>query len=235
MRHWISWLAVAGALGLMLGNAQTLTPAPNTIAVAAEGQFQAAPDTAVIELQIAGQNSSLKAAYAQAQAQAEQVRGILRNQGFAPQQAHWSSYRVQPNFDYKAHRVADYAVTSTAELSLTDFDKIGPLVDAFGQAGISALRGVRFELKDMAAAKTAAIQDAYRQVHREADALALAAGRKLGELSSASVDVSLPNVVRPVMYAMAMRATPAPAPTEEFTPQTITVNARVNAVFRLQP
>lgn len=235
MRDWIVGLAMAGLAGMAPGFAQTLAPAPNTISVGAQGQYQAAPDTAVVELQISGQNSSLKAAYAQAQAQAEQVRGILRDQGFAPQQAHWSSYRVQPNFDYKVHRVVDYTVTSSAELSLADFAKIGPLVDAFGQAGIPALRGVRFELKDMAAAKASAIQDGYRQVHREADALAVAAGRKLGELDSASVDVSLPSVVRPVMYSMSMRTPAAPAPTEEFTPETITVNARVNAVFRLQP
>lgn len=232
MRQWIGAVVTGGMLVAVMG-AQTLAPLPNTIAVAAEGQFQATPDTAVVELQMSGQNGNLKAAYAEAQTQAQQVRGILRDQGFAPEQAHWSSYRVQPNIDYKTHRVTDYTVTVTADLSLTDFTKIGPMVDAFGQAGLSALRGVRFELKDIAAAKSAAIQDAYRQVHREADALAMAAGRKLGALDSASVDVSLPGVIRPM--AMMARANSAPAPTEEFTPETITVNARVNAVFRLQP
>lgn len=232
MRHWIGIAALLAVMSLTMG-AQTVTPAANTIAVAADGQFQAAPDTAVVELQMTGQNVNLKDAYAAAQAQAEQVRGILRDQGVAPEQAHWNSYQVQPNFDYKTHRVMDYTASVSAQLRLTDFNKIGPLVDAFGQAGLSALRGVRFELKDMTAAKSAAIQDAYRQVHGEADALAMTAGRKLGELSSASVDVSLPGVIRPM--AMMARASSAPAPTEEFTPETITVNARVSAVFRLQP
>jgi hypothetical protein len=58
----------------------------------------------------------------------------------------------------------------------------------------------------------------------------------LAELSYASVDTfENARIVAPHM-ARAMSAMPsaAPAPTEEFTPQNVTVTAHVNALFNLK-
>jgi uncharacterized protein YggE len=38
----------------------------------------------------------------------------------------------------------------------------------------------------------------------------------------------------PRMMAMAAKANAAPAPTEEFTPQTVSVGAKVNVLFNLK-
>jgi hypothetical protein len=59
----------------------------------------------------------------------------------------------------------------------------------------------------------------------------------VGELSYASIDtfenprLPMPRVAR-AMSAMANAA--PPAPTEEFSPQTVTVTAHVNALFNLK-
>lgn len=231
---------LALALGFMLAGgaarAQQLPDASaNTVQVSAEGQFKADPDTAMVQMDITGQNANLKTAYAQAQAQAEQVRTLLLQQGFTPEQAHWSSYSVQPNLDYKTRKVTDYTVSTALQLETTDFAKLGPLLQAFGAAGLNALRGVSFELKNMAAAKSKAIADGYRQTRQEADALALAAGRRILALSYASVDVSS-SVPMPQIRMLAQAGMAAvPAPTEQFTPRQITVTARVSAVYRMNP
>src|SRR5260370_42483862 len=86
-------------------------------------------------------------------------------------------------------------------------------------------------------AKNKAVEDAYRRAHNSADTLAHASGRTLGELSYASVDTfENPRVVMPRMArAMSAMANAAPpAPTEEFTPQTVTVTAHVNALLNLK-
>lgn len=211
----------------------SVPPDQNTVTVAAQGKFEAAPDTAVVNWDITGENASLKAAYAQAQAQAEQVRALLTRQGFTPQQAHWSSYQVQPQWDPKGRRVSGYQVSTTLRLEFADFAKIGPLLDAAGTSGLSALRGVSFELKDMQAARAAAIADGYRQTRQEAEAFATAAGRRLLGLSHASVNVASPYAPQP-MFARAMVAGAAP-PTEAFTPQTITITAQITAVYKIAP
>ncbi|MGH9392759.1 MAG: SIMPL domain-containing protein [Terriglobales bacterium] len=208
---------------------------PARVQVSAEGQYQAAPDTAVVSLAASGQDASLKRAYAQAQAQAEQVRALLRQQGFPPEAVRWSSYEVQPEMDYKTRRVASYAVSTTAALEVRDFAKIAALVDAAGAAGLSALRDISFELKDQAPARQAAIADAYRQVRAEAEAVARAAGQQLGELVSVTVNVNPQPVIMRRMAGMNALAAAAPAPTEGFTPSLITVTASVTAEYRMKP
>ncbi len=233
-----SWLigALAAVVpwGLAAQGVARPAAAAGTVEVSAQGEYHAPPDTAVVQMEIRGQNAALAAAYAQARAQAEQVRRLLQQQGFAAAQAHWSGYQAQPNIDYKTQRVKDYTVSETLRLEVGDFSKIGPLVDAAGEAGLNALRGVSFELKNMDAAKAAAIGDGYRRAAAEAEALARAAGRQLAGLERATVDVATP-APRPILYAMAAQRMEAPPPTESFTPQTITVTANIHAVFRLKP
>jgi uncharacterized protein YggE len=69
----------------------------------------------------------------------------------------------------------------------------------------------------------------------QAGAVAKAGGRTLGDLLYASVDVNQPNVVPVYAQRMTMAAPSAsPAPTADFTPQAVTINAHVNALFALK-
>ena len=85
-------------------------------------------------------------------------------------------------------------------------------------------------------AKRKAVADAYRRARSSAEALAIASGRTLGELSYASVDTQENiRVFAPVARrAMAAMSAQAPSPTEEFSPQDVTVTAHVNAMFNLK-
>lgn len=232
-------VAVLGCLALVpVAGAQVTSSAAarlaDTIDVSVQGRFEAQPDTAVLGFDIHGQDRDLKKAYAQAQQQAEQVRVLLRQQGIAADEAQLGSYQVQPNIDWRTHKLIDYTVAAHVEVDLKDFAKIGPLVDAAGQAGLPAFDRVSFELKNMQKAREQAIADGYRKALAEAQQLAQLAQRRIQKLQYASVDVAEPGPVfpRPVMMA---RAAAAPAPTEPFTPQKITVTAQVRASFVMAP
>jgi uncharacterized protein YggE len=131
-----------------------------------------------------------------------------------------------------------YRVIANVSLKLKDFSKIAPIVQQLADTGVTENQSVSYTLEDMDAAKTRAVDDAYRRVRESAAALAHAGGRTLGELSYASVDTfENVRIVAPLAgRAMAntrMEAA-APAPTEEFTPQNIVVTAHVNAMFTLR-
>jgi hypothetical protein len=67
--------------------------------------------------------------------------------------------------------------------------------------------------------------------------VARAGGRTVGELMYASVDTFENQVpVRPMLMASPRMAAAeaAPAPTAEFTPQSVTITAHVNALFQLK-
>jgi uncharacterized protein YggE len=211
---------------------------PNTVYVGADGKFEAAPDTAQIQFNVSVQDETSQAAFQRASKNVEQVRQVLRNNGIEPKAAAIGFLSVQPVYEYKPRqRVIGYRVTTDVTLKLKEFSKVGPITQQLAEANVSETQTLSYTLENIDDAKNKAVEDAYRRARNSADTLAHASGRMLGELSYASVDTfENPRVVMPRMArAMSAMANAAPpAPTEEFTPQTVTVTAHVNALFNLK-
>ncbi len=216
-----------------------LTAQPNSVYVGADGKFESAPDTAVIQFNISVQEDTSQAAYQHASKDVEQVREVLRANGIEPKSATIGFFSVQPMYDWKnaRQRVIGYRVTTDVTLKLKDFSKIGPITQQLADANVSERQTLSYMLENVDEAKNKAVEDAYRRARNSAETLARASGRGLGELSYASVDtfenqrMPVPHMAR-AMAAMGNAA--QPAPTEEFTPQNVTVTAHVNALFNLQ-
>jgi uncharacterized protein YggE len=214
-----------------------VTAQANTVYVGADGKYEAAPDTAVIQFNLSVQEETAQAAYQHASKEAEQVRQILHANGIEPKTANLGFFSVQPVFDWKSakRKLIGYQVTTDVTLKLKDFTKVGPITQQLADANVSETQTVNYTLENMDEAKSKAVEDAYRRARASADTLAHASGRTLGELSYASVDTfENPRPVPRMSRPMAMRAEAAPAPTEEFTPQNVTVTAHVNALFNLK-
>ena len=210
----------------------------NTVYVGADGKFEAAPDTAQIQFNVSVQDDTSQAAFQRASKNVDQVRQVLRANGIEPKAATIGSLSVQPVYEWKPkQRVIGYRVTTDVTLKLKDFAKVGPITQQLAEANVSETQTLSYTLESIDDAKNKAVEDAYRRAHNSADTLAHASGRALGDLSYASIDTfENPRVVMPrmarTMSAMANAA--PPAPTEEFTPQTVTVTAHVNALFNLK-
>jgi uncharacterized protein len=214
-----------------------VTALPNSIYVGADGKFESAPDTAVIQFNISVQEDSAQTAYQHASKEAEQVRQVLHANGIEPKAANIGFLTVQPMYDWKnpKQKVIGYRVTTDVTLKLKDFSKIGPITQQLADANVSETQTLNYTLENMDEAKNKAVEDAYRRARNSADAIARASGRSVGELSYASVDTfENSRIVAPRMARAMSAMANAPAPTEEFTPQTVTVTARVNALFNLK-
>jgi uncharacterized protein YggE len=215
-----------------------ITAQPNSVFVGADGKFEANPDTALMQFNISAQEATSREAYDRASKAAEQVRQILRSNGIEPKSAEIGYFSLQPVYDYKTakRKLVGYRVNANVSLKLRDFSKLAPIVQQLADTDVSENQSLNYTLEDMDAAKIKAIEDAYRRARESAAALARSSGRTLGELSYASVDTF--ENVRPVPMAGGMMrmnvASAAPAPIEEFTPQSISVTAHVNAMFALK-
>jgi uncharacterized protein len=222
-----------------IAQSPTLNPMPNTIVVGADGKFETAPDTALIQFNISAQADSAKDAYDQAARQAEAARQVLRTNGIDPKYAEIGFFSVNPQYDWKnpKHKVIGYQVATSVSLKLKDFSKIGPVTQQLADASVGEGQSLSYTLDSTDEAKSKAVADAYRRARASAQSLAVASGRTLGELSYASVDtfenirVIAPMPHRAMPMAMAAQG---PAPTEEFSPQNVTITAHVNALFALK-
>ena len=215
-----------------------ITAQPNTIYVGADGKYESAPDTALVQFNISAQEETAKAAYDRATRAAEQIRQILRSNGIEPKTAEIGFFSLDPVYDYRSpkRKLIAYRVNSSVSLKLKDFSKIAPIVSQLSDMDVTANQSVSYTLDNLDAAKLKATEDAYQRARAEAAAVARAAQRTVGELSYASVDTfEQVRVVAPMMQrAMGAAAAAAPVPTEQFTPQKITVTAHVNALFTMK-
>ncbi len=239
----VAWLLALSILTLTAASSAqehpNLTAQPNSVYVGADGKFESAPDTAVIQFNISVQEETSQSAYQHASKDVEQVREVLRANGIEPKSATIGFFSVQPMYDWKNARqkVIGYRVTTDVTLKLKDFSKIGPITQQLADANVSERQTLNYMLENVDEAKNKAVEDAYRRARNSAETLARASGRGLGELSYASVDtfenqrMPVPHMAR-AMAAMGNAA--QPAPTEEFTPQNVTVTAHVNALFNLK-
>jgi uncharacterized protein YggE len=215
-----------------------VTALPNSVYVGADGKFESAPDTAVLQFNVSVQDESAQTAYQHASKEVEQVRDVLRANSIEPKAATIGFFSVQPAYEWKngKQKPIGYRVTTNITFKLRDFTKIGPITQQLAEANVSESQTLNYTLENIDEAKNKAVEDAYRRARNSADALARASGRSVGELSYASVDtfenqrIPVPRMAR----AMAATANAAPAPTEEFTPQDVTVTAHVNALFNLK-
>ena len=238
MKPILMMFAVVFSASTLVAQAPTVNAAPNTLFTGADGKFESAPDTALVQFNVSAQADDSKAAYDQASRQTEQVRKVLRDNAIDPKTAQINSYSIEPVYDWKnpKRKLIGYRVSTSVTLKLKDFAKVGPITQQLADSAVSESQSITYTLDNMDEAKSKAVEDAYRRAHASAEALAKAAGRTVGELSYASVD-TYENVrpVAPMPRVMAMKAEAAPAPpTEEFTPETVTVTAHVNALFNLK-
>lgn len=214
-----------------------VTAQPDTVYVGADGRYEAAPDTAVIQFNISLEDETSEKAFEGASRDVEKVRQVLRNNGLEPKAATVGFMAVQPVYEWKPkQRVIGYRVTTEVTLKTKDFSKVGPITQQLADANVSETQMLNYTLENMDEAKNRAVEDAYRRARNSAETLARASGRVLGDLSYASVDTfENPRPVPRPVRAMTAMANPAPPPpTEEFTPQSVIVTAHVNTLFHLK-
>jgi uncharacterized protein len=227
---------LAATLAAAQGIPSAVQAQSNTIYSGADGKFEAAPDTAVLRLDILAQQDTPKAAFDHASATADRVRQVLRDNGIDVKAMQIGFYSVQPMYDWKnpKHKVVGYRVSTSLTLKLRDFSKVGTIIAQTADLDDMQNQSLNYILEDMEPAKAKAAEDALKKARNQATSVATAGGRALGDLLYASIDISPQPVILPLNGRAVMGAAVAQAPTAEFTPQSVTINAHVNAMFALK-
>lgn len=154
------------------------------VVVAGLGRVEREPDvaratfTAEATRETAGEARSVAAAAAAA------VIGALRGAGIGEVDLRTSSVDVSPAWEHRADGPVRTGFTVASRLSATirDMDAVGSVIDAALAAGATALDGVSFDLADSGPAAAEARRLAVLDARARAEAIAGAAGTRLGDL-----------------------------------------------------
>lgn len=218
MRHPFLSTLVLSIVASLPAAAQPAPPQPAVDLVIAmgEGLVKRAPDQAFVT--VASEARSRQPAEAQAQnaTVATAIRKRLIEFKLAADAVRTVSVDMQPQFDWANGKqtLRGYVATNVIEVRLDDVNRVGDVVDAVVAAGATRVTGVRFTLKDMAAAEQEALKLASATALGRAKAMAEGVGRgidkvvRLDETGSGPVPPPQPVMMR----AMAQAADAPPTP-----------------------
>src|SRR5215475_11443028 len=190
--------AIVASCAAFAQEASTSKIIPNSVWVGADGKFESDPDTALVQFGISAQQEKLQDATQQATQAAEQVRQLLRTNGIDPSAAQISRFATNPVYDYKnaKRKLVGYRVDANISVKVKDFSKVGPISEGLSNMEVTDT-SITYQLDNIDAAKTKAVQDAMKRAHDLAQTVAQSSGRGLGEISYVSVDTFEPQPVRP--------------------------------------
>jgi uncharacterized protein len=227
-----------GSAGAAYGQASAVPPAPQ-IVTQGRSEIEVAPDRAELRLSVETRASTgAEAGRQNSQIVAAVLDTLRRGFGLTDRDLVTLGYMLQPQMVYPrdgaAPRVEGYVATNTVRVRTGSIDRVGAMIDASLRKGATNISGLSFSATGTDDARRTALSMAVEQARRDAEAMAVAAGGRLGpllELINQEMDLRSP---APLMMAMEAKLMSDGAPTQiQAGEQTIV--ARVSARWVFQP
>ena len=210
--------------------------APNTPVIVTNGEaiVRKAPDMAYVVLAVESRAKNPKDAQSQTATSMTAVQQRLAGAGIPRDAIRTIGLSLRQDFDIVGGRQVprDYVARNGIEVRLDDIGRVGEIIDLVVQGGATSLDGVRFDLKNPAAAEREALSQAVADARARAEAAAAGAGRTIDRIlriEDSRVDTAIP---RPYMARMAAAETIAPPTPVE--PGQLEVRARVSLTVSMK-
>ena len=180
-------LAVLLSLSATVLPAQERAPSPPEIATSAEGEVNLSPTRALLQLNIETRANNAAEASNQAGRRVRAVKEAIRALGFPMDSIRTVSFFVNPTYDMeRGQKPVDYRGFATFQLNVRNLEKVATVLDTALAAGVTQVPDISFDSDSVPAARGVAIGRALERARTDAEALARAAGGRLGKLLSAT-------------------------------------------------
>ncbi|MHB8869220.1 MAG: SIMPL domain-containing protein [Thermoleophilia bacterium] len=207
----------------------------DTVTVSGQGMVKAGPDEAVLTVMV--ENDAPDAAQA-LDANSKQMTAVLdrlKAEGLDESVLQTANVAVYPNRAYNPdtgkETLESYRAQNSIRVTLADLSKVGGIFAAATEAGANNVMGPEWRLNDDTAAVGQALDEAFSKARAKAEALATAAGLKLGDLVLMQESGS---TMPPVMYEDTKRAEAFDATMAvPINPLDLEINASVTLTYRL--
>ncbi|MGH7837805.1 MAG: SIMPL domain-containing protein, partial [Candidatus Binataceae bacterium] len=213
--------------------AQSAESKARTIVVSGDGEVQAAPDQATLELAIETHAATAAAAASLNGSLAQKVRDVLKAR-LADKGTMWTGgYSLYPDYNEPRNggeaKIIGYHAQNSITVETQALEIVGPLIDAAIAAGANRVNSLDYGLRDSSKARGEAIAKASKDAQVQAQALAAALGVKLGQVLKATTEGQARPIPMMRMQAasMARGATPVEA-------GQVTVPATVSLTYEIQ-
>jgi hypothetical protein len=199
-----------------------------TLTLTGEGQVQARPDMAMINLGVVTEAKSAQEAVAQNAELMSQVLDKIKALGIPASDQQTVGFHISPVVDSQEHsptygKIVSYRVEDTLHVKAA-VALAGKVLDEAVGAGVNVAGRLSFGLRDETASRQRALQAAVRRAYADAEVLTQAMGVTMRGTSTVEVFYGgIPIITRSLL--------PAGRPTTPIEPGSLTISASVRMVI----
>lgn len=226
---------------LLLGSArmaaaQAPTDPQPVIQVTGQGQIQVAADEASIMIAVETRAATAAAAGSDNARVITAVREALLRSGVPASAISTLGYAVQADMRFTPEGPTQdgYMASNMLRVRTRRLDRVGAIVDTALAAGATRINSLEYTATNTADARRRALAEAIAEARRDAEAMAAAAGGRLGALVELSTGFRAEPVATIGLRDAAALSAGGPPPTP-LTPGELTVAAAVSARWRFVP
>lgn len=176
-------LLLAGMLAVS-ASALAAEPEPRTITVAGQGEIQAEPDRAIVNLGIESRRPKLEEARAEVARTVDAALKLTRELKIDQKFVRATRINVQPEYNWnneaRERNLIGYYVSRQIEVDLRDLDKLGTLLERAVDLGINQVSEPQLDSSKRRELEREALAKAVQDARLNAEAVAKAAGARLG-------------------------------------------------------
>jgi len=231
-----SWLAGLAVLSLAPFTALAADDTrPRTVNVSGMGEVSAEPDLARVTLGVESRKPTLAEARSEVSATVDRVLKLTRDLRIDPKQVNATRVQVQPEYNWnpkdRKRVLLGYVVRRQVQVELRDLEQLGPLLERAVDAGVNQVGDPALDSSRRKELEREAMGLAVQDARLNAEALARAAGVRLGPVRTLNGSASGPPMP---MYRNQVAMADAAAPPEAtYQPGEMKFSASVNAEYDL--
>ena len=156
----------------------------DTIAISAEGKVTAKPDIAAISIGVQTEKRTVSEAQDENTKRMNAIIEKMKSMGIAAEDIKTTNYNIWPAYDYVNGRSVErgFTVSQSIDVKVRNLDLTGKVLAAAGELGANQIGGVNFTIDDPEELRQQARLEALDAAKKKAQALAQAAGVKLGKV-----------------------------------------------------
>ena len=212
---------------------------PRTVAVSGVGEVQAEPDRAFVTLGAESRRPKMEEARADVTRTIDAILKLTREMNVDPKLVRATRVNVQPEYNWEQNarerRLIGYYVSRQVEIELKDLEKLGSLIERALNLGVNQIGEPRLDSSKRRDLEREALGKAVADARLNAEAVAKAAGARLGPPRTISAHS---NVAAPPMpmraKAMAMEAQAGDA-SQTYQSGQMTFSGNVQVEYDLVP
>ena len=160
--------------------------APAVVVTTGRASANLQPTAAQVSLGIENRAQSASSAASENGARQRRLLATLQRLGFSPQQARVVSYYVRADMDYETNKLLGYEASTEVSVAVDRLDQVGSVIDSALTSGATEVSNIEYLSDSLPLVRDRVLAEAFGAAQKDAQALAHAAGGRLGRLLEVS-------------------------------------------------